>query len=238
MVPHSNATRSVCPNKHLTLIDALKAGFLPAFFMASLPRLTRPFASKSAIMPRPALIVRLALWLWFAAAIAGGYYLLLQRLNPLALPVIIGGLAALALYLYFRLPGLRDWLDDISPLTLVQLHLSRFFGAYFLFLFYRGDLPYAFAVPAGIGELIVAVLALGLIAIPRDPARQRHYLTRWNLIGLIDIILVTVSAARIYAAHPPQLRALTHLPLSLLPLFLFPLLIATHVMIFARLLRR
>jgi hypothetical protein len=52
------------------------------------------------------------------------------------------------------------------------------------------------------------------------------------------MMVLTVSAARIYAAHPPQLRALTHLPLSLLPLFLFPLLIATHVMIFARLLRR
>lgn len=189
-------------------------------------------------MLRPALIVRLALWLWFAAAIAGGYYLLLQRLTPIALPVIIAGLAALAFYLYFRLPGLRDWLDDINPLCLVQLHLTRFFGVYFIYLFYRGDLPYAFAVPAGIGELIVALFAVGLIAIPRDPPTQRHYLTRWNLIGLIDIILVTVSAARIYAAHPAQLRALTHLPLSLLPLFLFPLLIATHVIIFARLLRR
>jgi len=189
-------------------------------------------------MPRPALIVRVALWLWFAAAIVGGYYLILQRLTPIALPVLILGLSALALYGYFRLPGLRDWLDNLDPLTLVPLHLTRFFGAYFIFLFYRGDLPYAFAVPAGIGELIVALLAVGLIAIPLDPARQRQYLTRWNLIGLIDIMLVTVSAARIYADHPPQLRALTHLPLSLLPLFLFPLLIATHVMIFARLLRR
>ncbi len=189
-------------------------------------------------MPRPALIVRAALWLWFAAAIAGGYYLILQRLAPIALPTIILGLATLALYVYFRLPGLRDWLDNLDPLTLVQLHLTRFFGAYLIFLFYRGDLPYGFAVPAGVGELIVALLAVGLIVIPLDPARQRQYLTRWNLIGLIDIIIMTVSATRIYAAHPPQLRALTHLPLSLLPLFLLPLLIATHVIIFARLLKR
>jgi hypothetical protein len=189
-------------------------------------------------MPRPALFVRAALWLWFAAAIAGGYYLVLQRLAPIALPVLIIGLSALALYVYFRLPGLRDWLDNLDPLTLVQLHLTRFIGGYFIVLFYRGDLPYAFAVPAGIGELFVALLAFGLVTIPLDPARQRQYLTRWNLIGLIEMMVLTVSAARIYAAHPPQLRALTHLPLSLLPLFLFPLLIATHVMIFARLLRR
>jgi hypothetical protein len=189
-------------------------------------------------MPRPALFVRAALWLWFAADIAGGYYLVMQRLAPIALPVLIIGLSAIALYVYFRVPGLRDWLDNLDPLTLVQLHLTRFIGGYFIVLFYRGDLPYAFAVPAGIGELFVALLAVGLVTIPLDPARQRQYLTRWNLIGLIEMMVLTVSAARIYAAHPPQLRALTHLPLSLLPLFLFPLLIATHVMIFARLLRR
>jgi preprotein translocase subunit SecY len=58
------------------------------------------------------------------------------------------------------------------------------------------------------------------------------------LIGLIDIILVVVSAVRINSADPTQLRALTYLPLSLLPTFLVPLIIATHIMIFARLLRR
>ena len=88
-------------------------------------------------MPRPALFVRAALWLWFAAAIAGGYYLVLQRLAPIALPVLIIGLSALALYVYFRLPGLRDWLDNLDPLTLVQLHLTRFIGGYFIVLFYR-----------------------------------------------------------------------------------------------------
>jgi len=75
-------------------------------------------------------------------------------------------------------------------------------------------------------------------AIPLEPARLRTYLTRWNLIGLIDIILVVISAVRINSADPGQLRALTHLPLSLLPTFLVPLIIATHIMIFARLLRR
>jgi hypothetical protein len=189
-------------------------------------------------MSRPALIVRTILWLWFAAAVAAGYLLLLRRIAPSAIPLVILGLTALVLYAYFRLPGLRDWIDGLDPRALVQLHLTRFVGVYFLYLFNRGELPYAFAVPAGIGDIIVAVLALALIAIPLEPSRLRPYLTRWNLIGLIDIILVVVSAVRINSADPTQLRALTYLPLSLLPTFLVPLIIATHIMIFARLLRR
>jgi hypothetical protein len=189
-------------------------------------------------MSRHALFVRAALWLWFFAAIIGGYFLVLQRLAPAALPWVIIGLTALVLYVYFRLPGLREWVDALDPRALVQIHLTRFVGVYLLFLFNRGELPYAFAVPAGIGDIVVAVLAFSLIAVPLDDARLRRFLTIWNVIGFFDIILVVISAARINLADPYQLRALTHLPLSLLPLFLMPLMIATHVMIFARLLRR
>ena len=129
-------------------------------------------------MPRPALIVRTLLWLWFAAAVAAGYFLALQRIAPGAIPLVIFGLTALALYAYFRLPGLRDWIDDLDPRALFQLHLTRFVGVYFLYLFNRGELPYAFAVPAGIGDIVVALLALALIAddlgeeVARRPAQE------------------------------------------------------------------
>ena len=189
-------------------------------------------------MSRPALFVRCALWLWFIAAIFGGYFLVLQRISPPAVQLVIPGLTALVLYVYFRLPGLRDWVDRLDSRALVQIHLTRFVGIYLLVLFNRGDLPYSFAVPAGIGDIVVAVLALGLIAIPMNAARLRSFLTIWNVIGFVDILLVVASAIRLNLDDPAQLRALTHLPLSLLPLFLVPLLIATHIMIFARLLRR
>ena len=189
-------------------------------------------------MSRHALFVRAALWLWFFTASIGGYFLVLQRLAPTALPGVMGALTALVLYLYFRFPGLRDWVDALDPRALVQIHLTRFVGVYLLFLFNRGELPYAFAVPAGIGDIIVAILSLGLIAVPLDDARLRRFLTIWNVVGFFDIILLVVSVTRISLADPDQLRALTRLPLSLLPLFLVPLMLSTHIMIFARLLRR
>lgn len=189
-------------------------------------------------MSRPALFVRCALWLWFIAAVVSGYYLVLQRIALPAIPMVIVGLTALVFYAYLRLPGLRDWVDALDSRALVQIHLARFVGIYFLFLFNRGELPYAFAVPAGVGDIIVALLAIALITVRLDRARLRRFLTIWNVVGFVDIILVVITVARINQANPYELRSLTYLPLSLLPTFLVPLLIATHLMIFARLLRR
>ncbi|MBI3885606.1 MAG: hypothetical protein HY302_07745 [Opitutae bacterium] len=68
-------------------------------------------------------------------------------------------------------------------------------------------------------------------------ATRRRAITIWNVIGFVDILLVVGTAARLGLADPAQMRALTYLPLSLLPTFLVPLIIATHVILYARLQR-
>jgi hypothetical protein len=59
----------------------------------------------------------------------------------------------------------------------------------------------------------------------------------WNIFGFLDILFVVATAARLGLADPHSMRALLQLPLSLLPTFLVPVIIATHVIIFARLRR-
>ncbi len=148
------------------------------------------------------------------------------------------GLTGLVLYPYFRFRMLRDWIDGLDARVLLQIHLSRFVGILLLLLWHRGELPYAFAVPAGFGDIIVALAAVVLVAVPLDQSRFRRYLTIWNVVGFLDLVFVVFTAASIILVDPLQLRTLTHLPLCLLPTFLVPLLLATHVMIFARLLRK
>jgi hypothetical protein len=184
-----------------------------------------------------ALLARAFFWLWFIAAILAGNNLVLQRLPPFALPGCVLVLTALLLAAYFLIASLRTWVDAIDLRKLVLLHATRFVGIAFLVLYERGQLPYAFAVPGGIGDIVVATFALPVALAPLEPALRRRATTIWNVVGLVDILLVAFTAARLNLAHPAQMQALTQLPLSLLPTFLVPLIIATHVVIFARLAR-
>lgn len=182
-------------------------------------------------------VVRIAFWLWFIAALLVGRMLLLQRLAPPAIPALVFGLAGLTLYLYFRVPALRDWVDSLDLRSIVLLHSTRFVGIYFLILYQRGELPRDFAVNGGIGDIVVAASALVVALAPLTDAIRQRALVIWNVVGLVDILLVAATAARLNLENPLQMRALTHLPLSLLPTFLVPLIIATHVIMFVRLAR-
>lgn len=184
-----------------------------------------------------ALVVRLIFWLWFAAAFVVGQQLVLQRLPPVAVQASLLGLTALLLAAYFRLAAVRRWVDALDFRTIVLLHVTRFVGVYFLVLYRRGQLPYDFAVPGGIGDIIVATLALVLVFVPLTEDTLHRALRIWNIIGLVDISLVVLTAVRLNLESPAQMRALTYLPLSLLPTFLVPLIIASHLVIFVRLAR-
>jgi hypothetical protein len=183
------------------------------------------------------LAIRAALWLWLIAAILAGRLLLLQRVPMPAVQGVLLGLTALLVLAYRASACVRAWADALPLRTVIFLHVTRFVGFYFIWLYQRGELPYAFAVPGGLGDIIVAALALVVVFAPLAAATRRRAMLMWNVIGLVDILMVVVAAARLGRADPLAMRALTHLPLSLLPTFLVPLIIATHLLIFARLRR-
>ena len=178
---------------------------------------------------------RLIFWLWAFGALAVGHFRLLQRLPAPAIQGILVGLTALLLAAYFRSRPVRAAIDQRDLRGLVLFHVTRFVGFYFLHLYALGELPYDFAVPGGYGDIVVAALALVVVFVPMSAALRERALTIWNVIGFIDILFVVVTAARLGRADPFSMRALTVLPLSLLPTFLVPLLIASHLVIFTRL---
>jgi hypothetical protein len=173
---------------------------------------------------------------WLLLATAAGTVSTLPASAP---PFAVFGLTALVLAAAWCLGGFGAWLAAIDERWLVALHLTRFVGAYFLYLYAHDELPYAFAVPGGLGDIAVAILAALLLlwGSPRD-ARRRAAYTAWNALGLVDILFVVVTAARLGLANPPSMAALLRLPLSLLPTFLVPLIIASHVILAWRLWRR
>lgn len=113
---------------------------------------------------------------------------------------------------------------------MVSLHLTRLVGIYFLLLASRGELDPRFAVPAGWGDIVVAA---GAVALLLSPGGSVPFLV-WNCLGMADILFVVGRAASLRLSDPAALGALTRLPLSFLPTLLVPLIIASHLLIFAR----
>ena len=176
---------------------------------------------------------------WLVIATGVGAVGIVSTLRPPAPPLVLFGLTAVVLGAAWFSKEFRAWLMAIDVRWLVGLHLTRFVGAYFLYLYSRGQLPYAFAVPGGWGDIAVASLA-ALLLLSGSPARagRRAAYILWNVLGLADILFVVVTAARLGMADPESMAALLRLPLSLLPTFLVPLIIASHVVLGVRLARR
>lgn len=183
-------------------------------------------------------LVRYGLWFWLFAAIGVGASGALLKLPLPALQGIIVVLTAFVVMIWRRVPTVRDWVAQADLRLFVALHLTRFIGAYFLYLYRQDLLPFDFAVRGGIGDIVVATGALALCALPLAPATRKSAVVIWNIFGLIDILFVVVTAAREGLQGNPQMRLLAVLPLSLLPTILVPLIIGTHVLLFSRVLAR
>jgi hypothetical protein len=175
-------------------------------------------------------VLILAAWLCIAAGtgLAGW----LESANAPMIAGIVWTLATLALLACWKVPTLQRWAMSIELRWLVLLHLTRFVGFYFFVLSSRGELPFAFAAPAGWGDITVAGLAVLLLALSN--ARHWSMLIIWNTIGLTDILFVVMTALRLGLEDWRSMHVLRKFPLSLLPTFLVPLIIVSHVLIFFR----
>jgi hypothetical protein len=105
-------------------------------------------------------------------------------------------------------------------------------GFYFLWLYEHRQLPFAFEVPGGWGDIVLATLAFVLLVL-RPGSRVIYQV--WNTLGSADILFVVSTATRLALADSASMAALLRFPLSLLPTFIVPIIIFTHVVIFLRL---
>src|SRR5262245_32775520 len=166
------------------------------------PALRRARASGGArpgMSPSPAggrrYIVVGAIWLLIAVALGASGHVATWR--PPVPQLVLIGLTTLVLVLFVALPRFRAWLGALDLGWLVALHLTRFVGIYFLVLYYRDRaLPYAFAVPGGWGDILVATLALALLAAARPLDARRGLVGVWNALWLIDILFVVATATQ------------------------------------------
>ena len=191
--------------------------------------------------------VLLALGAWFVLVLAIG--------ATSALSPALGGAPALGLtvalpiaalvWAYFALPSVRNAMARTPLPALVALHVIRLFGFTFLVLYTRGRLPAPFAPSAGWGDMFIGATAMPVAwAAARFGARARPVVFLWNALGVADLVIALTlgplsapGPLQVFVG-PPDASPMTSLPWLVIPGFLVPILMFTHVVIFSRLYAR
>ena len=180
-------------------------------------------------------MVRLVVFIWLSVAFVVGATGALRH-SPVPPPALAIGLTLAALLLVRVSRGARDAVHRLGPGPLVFFHLVRIAaGAYFLVLGSRGVLPREFSTPAGWGDIFVGVSALWTLwrCLPVRSSWQRTALLAWNIVGLLDILSVLANAVRLYVRNPSFVEPFMALPLAILPTFVVPIVIVSHVLLFS-----
>lgn len=148
----------------------------------------------------------------------------------LLVPIILGVLLA------WRWELLRRVIEVVPQEWIVGVQLYRAMGLVFLVLLGAGRLPGLFAWPAGVGDIIVGVLApfVGM-AYARNPNSAAGLVRAWNWFGIVDLI-VAVGTGFLTSPSPLQMLSfdapndlISAFPLVMVPVFLVPLSILLHL---------
>jgi hypothetical protein len=138
---------------------------------------------------------------------------------------------------------LRSALYGIPLPILIGVNAVRIFGYFFIIHYAAGRLPAPFAPSAGWGDVLVGFTAIPVAFFAaRQMAGWRQLTFVWNLVGIVDLVLAIgfgVTSAfdsplRIFSGGPDT-ALMAELPMFLIPGFLVPVFVLTHLAVFVRL---
>lgn len=154
-------------------------------------------------------------------------------LVPLAIVVpVVAGAA-----LINRSQRIGALLDAMPVSWLIGLQLYRILGITFVANWILGVIPGAFALPAGIGDVIVGALALptASLASSNTPA-ARSAAIAWNFLGMADLalaitmgILTFPTRFQLFGLDHPNVQLGTY-PMVMIPTFAVPSSILFHLL--------
>lgn len=159
---------------------------------------------------------------------------------PYILMLLLGGAGMLWL-LARRTRAGRALTDGADQRLLIGFQVPRVMGALFLLGWATGDIPWQFALPAGIGDVLAGLAALAALrALNRGDAGADRLVLRANIVGLADFVVAVLTGLmtsegflHLMARDTPNI--INHYPLVLFPAFFVPIFIAAHLLSLGRL---
>jgi hypothetical protein len=140
-------------------------------------------------------------------------------------------------------PATSRALAAIPLPALIGVHAIRIVGFLFLLLLATGRLSAPFATSAGWGDIIAGATAVPVAwALSARGAGVRWLVLLWNSVGLLDLLAAITLGMTSAPGSPLQLffdppgsTAMATLPWAIIPVFLVPQLIVSHLAIYRRL---
>ena len=148
--------------------------------------------------------------------------------------ILIPIVAGIILFLKWR--PLKRVVEAVPQQWLIGVQVYRTLGVIFLVLYAGARLPGLFALPAGVGDVSVGLLALWISTVyMRKVPHSTTRLRAWNLLGIADLVvavtmglLTSPSPVQIFALDAPN-ELITQFPLVMVPVFAVPLSILLHL---------
>jgi hypothetical protein len=150
--------------------------------------------------------------------------------------VALGILAPLVtgVLLVTTLPALRAAVSAIPQYGLIGIQGVRVLGVTFLILMAQHQLPADFALPAGIGDILVGIFALVLAREFSSGRRPVSAALVWNLYGILDLVsavgigfLASTTPFRLIYSTPTT-DSMSFLPMVVIPVFGIPIFLLLH----------
>ncbi len=184
---------------------------------------------------------------WFGGVVAAAAAGALTTTGAFAGPVGLAAILPLVVFAaaYRFSTAFRNFVLELDLGWLIISHAWRLVGISFLLLAVFDVLPWAFAIPAGLGDVIAAGAALMLAGLLLSrTAVSRRAIYWWNWFGLLDFVVAILvgtmsqSGGVLHIAGTPTTQAFGQLPLALIPAFAVPLFTITHLIVFLQLRHR
>lgn len=167
--------------------------------------------------------------------ITGAFAITAVLFNVVAKAGPLGPLIILAMWIW---PATLVWLNrekltQLDQRKLVGLQILRVIGGLFILEMLRGHIPGSFSLPAGLGDILVGVIAAYLVL-------NFKTIPQWGVItvivlGLADFALALTSGV-LSSPGPLQIFAkgfdnqINQFPTGLIPFFLVPYAISFHIL--------
>ncbi|MGL4319783.1 MAG: hypothetical protein ACRCS3_02890 [Paracoccaceae bacterium] len=175
----------------------------------------------------PIWLVWIMLWGGLALPTAFGVFTFSPPILRLA--AHFGGQVVVGVSLFLLVPTIRAAIRSIPLNWLVRWQQARVIGGFFLIGAAMGEVPWTFALIAGLGDIAVGITAF-VTARAMTPANAHRLAGRHMAMGIADFT-IAISTAIITGASLGW-------PYIMIPLFLVPMALLGHLAVLDRILPR